>query len=93
MARKDYSSKKELTCEESGNVRLVYLDGVRTFELELSDTVHTRYIAVQLFLIHGVPQAASKPQFRGRLEQECFSKLFLGMNFRHRNLIFQPHIW
>lgn len=63
MTRKDCCSKKELTCEESGNVRLIYLDGVRTFELELSDTVHTRYIAVQLYLTHSVPQAAVAKQW------------------------------
>lgn len=56
MAKRNYAGETVLTCEESDGVRLVYLDGIRVYELELCNIVHKRYVAVQLYLTHNIRQ-------------------------------------
>ena len=64
MAKIDYDNERVLRCEESDGVRLVYLDEIRLYELELSNTTHTRYIATQLHIVHGVRQLVIAKEWR-----------------------------
>jgi len=56
MLQTNYNNEKVLSCEESDGVRLVYINDMRVFEIELSDVVHCRYVAVTLHLNHGIRQ-------------------------------------
>ena len=56
MSKNNCRINKVLRCHESDGVRLVFLDDIRVYELELSCKVHTRYIAVQLYLNHNIRQ-------------------------------------
>lgn len=47
----------KLHCIDSDGVRAVFLDDILVYSIQLSDNLHTRLIAVELHLTHGVRQA------------------------------------